>query len=734
MTTRADRRIVLVGNPNSGKSAIFNALTDGHAREGNWSGVTVDAKMGTWQAGDGPVDVMDLPGIYSLDHAPDGDSVDEDITLDRLESADGVIVNVVSATALERHLYLTTQLAEHGRKMIVVISMTDLARSNGAVVNTKALSQALGCPVIEGVAKGRQGIKALRREVERVLGDAAVPTLRVSYNTDIEALLRGATSRTTVLADATRAEGALERVMAIADARYSVAHQLAESMGVYVRHLSRDATSWIDSIALHKWMGLPIFLGVMYLMFMWAVGVGGALIDLFDITAGSLLVSGTSEALAAMGAPSWVIVPIADGLGGGIQVVLTFVPIIGALYLFQATLEESGYMARAAWVMDRGMRMVGLSGRAFVPLIMGFGCNVPAIMSARTLRRRDERIVTIAMAPFMSCGARLPVYALFAAAFFPSSGQSIVFVLYLIGIAAAIATALLLRSTVLKATNDVTLIELPRYQRPTIMAILRVAGTRLKGFVLGAGRIIVPMVFVINVLQSVSTSGEFDREAGDQSVLAAAARSITPAFAPMGLTEDNWPATLGLVTGILAKEVVVGTLDATYGRLAGEGSNEPGEWSFVDDWQEAIATVPANLTDTFGAWTDPARLDIGDVSSIEAAAEDQGTRTGTYGAMADRFDGVHGAFAYLLFVLLYMPCTAAIAAVAREIGPWWATFVALWTTGLGYAAGVAWYQASQLSNTPLASSTWLVGIAGALFGLWYAMARSGRKSQEATPC
>jgi ferrous iron transport protein B len=306
----------------------------------------------------------------------------------------------------------------------------------------------------------------------------------------------------------------------------------------------------------------------MYLMFLFTINVGGAFIDFFDGVAGAFFVDGLGELMSAAGSPDWLRVLVADGAGAGLQVVATFIPIIAALYLFLSVLEDSGYMARAAFVMDRFMRAIGLPGKAFVPLIVGFGCNVPAIMATRTLENERERKLTILMNPFMSCGARLPVYALFAAAFFPQSGQNVVFALYLIGIGVAILTGLLMKQSLLPGSSSGFMMELPPYHLPTLKGVLLRAWDRVRLFVKEAGQVIVVMVLALNVLNSIGTDGTFGNENTEQSLLSETARILTPAFTPLGVQEDNWPAVVGIFSGILAKEVVVGTLDSLYTRVA----------------------------------------------------------------------------------------------------------------------------------------------------------------------
>ncbi|WP_341643476.1 nucleoside recognition domain-containing protein [Thauera sp. SDU_THAU2] len=314
------------------------------------------------------------------------------------------------------------------------------------------------------------------------------------------------------------------------------------------------------------------------------------------------------------------------------------------------------------------------------------------------------------------------------------------FGLYVIGIAVAVLTGLVLRHTLLKGEPTPFIMELPPYHLPTVRGVLIHAWERLLGFIVRAGRVIVPMVLVLNVLNSIGTDGSYGNEDSDASVLAAVGRSITPAFTPMGLTEENWPAAVGIFTGVLAKEAVVGTLDATYSALAAkdageeaDGEEEPFELgaSIV----AAFATIPENLVDALGSWADPMGLNVGDLSDAEAVAEavDQDVSAGTFGAMAARFDGAAGAFAYLLFILLYFPCTAAIAAVYNESGTRWTVFVAAWTTGLGYGLATIFYQAATWAQHPGSSMAWIVGIVIGFAIVLLSLRRYGAREDGSLP-
>jgi len=761
--------IGVVGNPNCGKTTLFNVLTGTKQRVGNWPGVTVERKTGYYKHDDRDIELVDLPGTYSLDVIQEGTSLDEQIAQDYILSGEAdLIVNIVDASNLERNLYLTTQLLEMEVPLVVALNMIDIAEQRNIKIDIAALSQQLGVPVVPISAAKHQGIEELKHAMDIAAEEKHVPTLRVEYPEIIEAaitqLLPTITERLpdnikshahwvalklleddswaihwlgndlneTVTQHQQKIEEDLDEDVDIivADTRYAFIATIMEKAVKKADQVTRTVSDKIDKVVLNRVLGIPIFLAVMYLMFMFTINIGGAFIDFFDILFGTIFVDGFGQLLTAIGLPDALIIFIAGGIGGGIQIVATFIPIIFGLYLFLSFLEDSGYMARAAFVMDRFMRFIGLPGKSFVPMIVGFGCNVPAIMATRTLENQRDRILTIMMNPFMSCGARLPVYALFAAAFFPVGGQNLVFGLYLFGIAVAVMTGLIMKNTLLKGEASPFLMELPPYHLPTVQGILLRSWERLKNFIFRAGKVIVPMVIVINFLNSWGVDGSFGNEDSDQSVLSEIGRTITPAFEPMGLTDENWPATVGIFTGILAKEVVVGALDAIYSELAAQEAGIEAQeeaFSFWGGIGDAFATIPANLAEVTNTILDPLGINIGDVSSVETAAEEQEVSTGTFGAMVARFDGQIGAFAYLLFILLYFPCVAATAAIYRETNMAWTVFVASWTTGLAYMFATVFYQLATFAQHPMASIAWTVGLlslfAISVFGLYI----SGRR-------
>jgi ferrous iron transport protein B len=762
--------IAVVGNPNCGKTTLFNTLTGARQTVGNWPGVTVERKTGRFRHEGVSFQVVDLPGTYSLDVGDENISLDEKIARDyALGGEADVVVNIVDASNLERNLYLTMQLAEMRVPLLVVLNMMDVAADRGIGIDVDSLARSLGCPVLPVVASKGEGIAQLKHAILEAARARPVPEVAIGYAGAIEdavaellplvvevartnrvdarwlsiKLLESDGGARTIAAGVAgdtlprligEIEDALEEEIdiATADGRYSLVHAITGDAVTRAGQVTRRVSDKVDGVVLNRALGIPIFLGVMYLMFMFTINIGGAFIDFFDILAGTVFVDGLGALLAAAGAPEWLGLIVADGIGGGIQVVATFIPVIGFLYLFLAVLEDSGYMARAAFVMDRFMRLIGLPGKAFVPMLVGFGCNVPAIMATRTLEQQRDRLLTVAMNPFMSCGARLPVYALFAAAFFPVGGQNLVFGLYLLGIAVAVLTGLILKNTLLKGEVTPFIMELPPYHLPTVKGASLRAWDRLKSFAFRAGKVIVPMVLVLNVMNAVGTDGSFGNEDTEKSVLAATGRTIIPVFSPMGLASENWPAAVGIFTGVLAKEAIVGTLDSVYGRLArseaaANGLVEAEGFDFKAGVARAFATIPENLAAVADLLVDPLGIDIGDLSDPEAAAAAQQVTTGTFGAMVSRFDGRIGAFAYLLFILLYFPCAAATAAIFRETGARWTAFVIAWTTGAAYLAATLFYQAATFSRHPATSSAWIGGLLALVALAVWLMRHRGRQ-------
>jgi ferrous iron transport protein B len=484
----------------------------------------------------------------------------------------------------------------------------------------------------------------------------------------------------------------------IADARYQAIQKLTDET-VKRSAFKESLSDRIDKVMLHRALGIPIFLVVMYLIFWVTMNVGGSFIDFFDILFGTIFVDGLGTLLAGIGTPDWLVSIVAGGIGAGVQTLATFIPVIFMMFLMLSILEDSGYMARAAFVMDRFMRWIGLPGKSFVPMLVGFGCSVPAIMATRTLENKRDRYLTVFMTPFMSCGARLPVYALFGAAFFGAGAGNMVFSIYIAGIVMAVLTGLLLKNTLFKGEPSHFVMELPPYHAPRIGNILSYTWSRLKVFLFRT-KIIVVVVAILAFLNSFGVDGSFGNEDSSKSVLAQIGKSITPIFEPMGVEKDNWPATVGIFTGIFAKEAVVGTLNSLYGQIdyaesqasADEGEPEDEGFNFWSGVQEAFASIPDALSGVWDALRDP--LGLGMISSDQdVVAEEVGADQQVYSAMQRYFTkGALQAYAYLLFILIYFPCVAAMGAVVREIGKGYGWLAMGYLTVLAWIVATLFYQ------------------------------------------
>jgi ferrous iron transport protein B len=684
----------LVGFANSGKSTLFNLFSSRHKSAdkqnvGNFSGVTVAAKKSEFQLNNVDAFLSDLPGLSSLTQRGEQG---QDLTVSQqfIQQNDiDYLINVIDITQISRQLYLTTQLLELGVPMIVVLNKID--RQKHQWVDVDKLSDELGCPVVAISAQDKKSLEIVEQKLLTCSLQKKSAANQVQKKENSSAIQ----ARQDYVGDI------LSRVSVTGgEARFS------------------DS---LDNIVLHPITGVPIFLGMMYLLFMFAINVGSAFIDFFDILSGTIFVSYPLYFLEPLNLPQWILT-IVEGVGSGIQTVATFIPVIACLFIGLSLLENSGYLARAAFVVDSVMQKIGLPGKAFVPLIVGFGCTVPAVMSARVLDSERERITTVMMAPFMSCGARLPVYALFAAAFFPESGQNLVFLLYLIGIAAAIFTGFLLKKTVLSGTSSLNIMELPPYEVPHIAAISKRVWQRTYGFVTGAGKTIVIVVCLLNFLNSIGTDGSFGHQDSDKSILSRGAQVVMPILAPMGIKEENWQAGVGIITGIFAKEVLVATFNSLYSPSGGADEGEP---SILASWGEATDSIKENLLGI--APDDPLGIDVGDLSDLEAVAVEQKVELSTYQIMQAAFVGQLGAFSYLLFILLYTPCVAAMGAIKNEVGSRWAGFAAIWSFLLAYLMATLCFQVGNFFVAPLMASISIAAVLVSFAGIYFWLKHQGGK-------
>ncbi|NLX25037.1 MAG: Fe(2+) transporter permease subunit FeoB [Lentisphaerae bacterium] len=758
-------KIALAGNPNCGKTTVFNALTGAHQRVGNWPGVTVERVMGEYVHGEETVEVTDLPGIYSFSAL----SPDEQVArMHILFDTPDVVVNVIDASNLERNLYLTTQLLEMNVPVVVALNMMDMAKARGIRIEVDHLSEHLGCPVVPVTASKKLGIEELRAAVSEISKSHHTPNVRVEYEKDVENLLHSleisladtALSRKVsarwlavkllekdVLAleiigadkahlpDLDNQLKKVERLvgedadMIIADGRYGFIHGLTRDVTSTSDTLRKSFSDSVDKIVLNKVLGFPVFFFVMYLVFAITMNVGAPFIGFFDGLFGTVFVDGFGHLLASWNAPGWLVAILAEGVGGGIQTVSTFIPPIFFIFLCLSFLEDSGYMSRAAFVMDHFLRFIGLPGKAFIPMLVGFGCNVPGIMATRTLESRRDRILAVLMNPFMSCGARLPVYTLFAAAFFPRNGGTVIFGIYLTGIVLAVLTGLLFKNTLLRGEVTSFVMELPPYHMPTFSGVMYHTWHRLKSFIIKAGKVILLIVALLGFLNSLGADGSFGNNDSKNSVLSAMSRTVTPVFRPMGIEDENWPATVGLFTGIFAKESVVGTLDAIYSQMDeadAEASAEEESFDFRQGIADAFAAIPAGFKDLGHNLLDPLGLS-GAVDEVKTADDEN-----RYKTMVSHF-GEHGskaALAYMLFILIYAPCVAAMAAMAREIGMRWMLFAVSYLTALAWLVSTLFFQSATFAAHPASSTGWIGGCLAMLIALIIGLRVAGNRGAK----
>ena len=737
------KTIGLIGNPNCGKTTIFNGLTGSNQHIGNWPGVTVEKKEGlahlpiqnpelrTQDPELSTVKVVDLPGVYSLTAT----SEDERATLEYVLTHEAdLYVNVVDATALERNLYLTLLMCELKVPMVVVVSMMDIARHRNIDIGLDHLSEHLGVPVIGVNGNNPLDIARLQRALSNALAShpsSLIPSLRIDYGNELEQEVDILSSCTIKTAEAMKVsprwvavkalegeplvtkalidyhdmapeviEGAIARVtkvladppdIELAEARYGVIAGLVRDV-MRVRKSKMYFSEIIDRFVLNRFLGLPLFFAIMAGVFGLVSAAGGRPTDFFH-RIGSYVFQHLPATLAAgpLGAPDWLVAVIV-AVGGAFNILFSFMPVIFTMFLALAILEDSGYISRAAFLADRFMRALGLPGKSFVPLLVGFGCTVPAILATRMLDSKRDRLLTVFMIPFMSCGAKLPVYAAFAVAFSPEAPWKILLALYLVGIVLGTLVGLVLKLTLFRGTPAHFIMELPPYHLPRPRHFLRHAAENLVGFLWRAGKFIVPMMLVLGLLNSFDVHGRMraNDEVSSDTMLASVGRVCTPVFEPIGVERDNWEASVAIFTGLFAKESVIGTLNGLYSQSAADRTG-----------------------------------------SAEGGSGSAGHKAAKSAELAERTElrahfpkGFHQAFAYLLFILLYVPCVGATAVVFKEVGKLYGVIFVSYLTLLGWSVATV-YHAVMVSGSVL----WLSAGAGtiaAMFAFFWAYGRRHR--------
>lgn len=619
--------VALAGNPNVGKTTIFNRLTGARQKVGNWPGVTVDKKVGTFEHGGHKVEIIDLPGTYSLNAR----SAEEKVVVDYLLSEPpSVIVNVLDASNLERNLFLTLQLLEYKIPTILTLNMMDEADANGIHIDTKKIEKIIGMPVVAAVAKEKNAMHAL---VDAVTGSALA-----------ECRLSDRIERHIAEVKELRAKGGAAVEEAVADLRYVLINEILKA--AVTKEKKETAPSWqdkLDAIVTHPVLAIPIFLGLVYLVFKLTFEwVGQVAADALAEFIEGPFTDSVVASLESAGVEDWVFSLVVDGIIGGVGGVLSFVPLIFCLFFFLSILDGTGYMARVAFTLDALMNRVGLTGKSIMPLVMGFGCSVPAIMASRAMDTEKDRKITMFVLPFISCGAKLPVYALFAAVFFPDCAADVVMSLYVLGIVVALVMASIFKRTLNKDDEGSFLLELPPYRFPTMLSVLLETWEKGKGYLIKAGTVIFAMSVLIWFLSSFSFDGMVDM---NESFLAFLGGLIAPLFTFHGFA--TWEAGAALITGITAKEVVVATMGVLY---------EVGE--IAEEAEEAAQQMGMPLQAVFTNLS---------------------------------------AYTFMVFSLLYTPCMTALGTLYKELGSAKGVLqVAAYTFAVAWVVALVVYQGGKL--------------------------------------
>lgn len=643
--------VALVGNPNCGKTTLFNVLTGSRHSVGNWPGVTVEKKEG--KINDDLI-LVDLPGIYSLTPF----SKDEEIAEEFLISDQSdLIVNIIDATNLERNLYLTSQLIETGKPLVLALNMIDELDDVGTNIDYEKLSETIGVPVVPISALKKYGIDQLIDEINK--GIKYPKKKKWHYSGEIEKYITDAQKK--IEKESITYKNYPSRFLAIKHlendqeinkvVNYFNQSQLIELENKIVadryerirlimegtffsdrKFLDDSISDKIDSFLTNKWFGIPIFALVMYLVFQFTFSVGNIFLDIIDGFFSDIIIPNVISFLTTVGVADWMVSMIGEGIFGGVGAVLTFLPNIVFLFIAIAFLEDSGYMSRVAFILDRALKRIGLSGKAFIPMVIGFGCNIPAILATRTLRSETDRKISILVNPFMSCGARLPVYVLFVNAFFLKNKALVTYSLYMLGIVVAVFMAWIFKKTMFKGGTEVFMIELPRYRMPSVKNVSLKVWEQSKAYIQKAGSIILAASVILWFVLNFGPNGMTEMQ---NSFGAMIGRFIAPIFKPLGF--GDWAASLSLLTGIVAKEIVISNMAIIYG-----------------------------------------------LGSSVADAALEGSVQGFAPTLNAAFNQV-SAYAFMVFVLLYTPCVATLAVVKREMNSYkWMWFQ------MFYQFGVAW--------------------------------------------
>jgi ferrous iron transport protein B len=711
--------IAVAGNPNSGKSTLINAVAGTRLHVGNWPGVTVEKKEAIFEFEGQRIKLVDLPGTYSLSPYTQEEIIARDYLV---HDKPDVIINVVDATNLERNLYLTVQMMELGIPIVMALNIYDEAEKKGHKIDSEAIGKMLGITVVRTVATRKIGLNDL---IKSAIGIAENPVSHfpkhLNYGMDIETATReiedhlrkdhssiaaryplrwlafklmegdnhvqeetgldesGLLGQT--LRHLREAHGEdIESVMT--DARYAQASGLTREVVTKPDIRKMEITEKIDKVVLNRFLGIPIFFVAMWLVFKLTFDVATPFVDWIDAMAAGPFKRWAEALLGLVQAPAWTASLVTDGIIAGVGFVLVFIPVIFAMMFFITFLEGSGYMARAAFVMDRAMHAIGLHGKSFIPMLLGFGCNVPAIYATRTLENPRDKALTALLIPLMSCGARLPVYVLFVGVFFTANAGTVLWSLYVVGITLAVVMGLIFKKTLFKGESPMFIMELPPYRMPSFRNLMIHTWEKGKHFLIKAGTYILAVSILVWFLLNLPWGVEHKKD----SYLGRAGQVIAPVLGPIGF--GNWEAASSLITGIIAKEIVVGTMGEIY-VTSGDAEEAEATPTLSEDLKEigssfagAVKDSAANVFSTFG------------IASMSAEEEEE--QSSLKSVISGAFTPLT-AYAFMTFVLLYMPCVVVAIAMKQEFGTWkWFGIAFAYQMVLAWGMAFIIYQGGKL--------------------------------------
>ncbi|HWI41486.1 MAG TPA: ferrous iron transport protein B [Verrucomicrobiae bacterium] len=709
--------VAVAGNPNSGKSTLINAIAGSRMHVGNWPGVTVEKKEASFEHAGRSIRIVDLPGTYSLSPYTQEEIIARDYLV---HERPDLVVNVVDSTNLERNLYLTVQILELGIPVVMALNIYDEAEAKGYRIDVAAISKMLGVTVIPTSATKKKGLDTLLDAVLKTADEpAAHKPARLNYGEDVEAaagavieslraespaLLEKYPARWLVLKLMEGDAHVLEELQTVGDHQLEAAlHHLRSCHGEDIESLMTDIryslaagltrevlrkpevrkeelTEKIDRIVLNRFLGIPIFLAAMWLVFKLTFDLSAPFGEWIKSMTDGPFKRWTEAILGGIGAPDWTVSLVNDGVIAGVGFVLVFVPVIFAMMFFITFLEGSGYMARAAFVMDRAMHAIGLHGKSFIPMLLGFGCNVPGIYATRTLENPRDKALTALLIPLMSCGARLPVYVVFTGVFFAGAAGTVIWSLYVLGIALAIVMGLIFKKTLFRGEAPMFIMELPPYRMPSFHSLCLHTWEKGKHFLIKAGTYILAVSVFVWFLLNLPWGVEHKKD----SYLGQAGQVIAPVFKPLGF--GNWEAASSLLTGVIAKEIVVGTMGEIYVPKKEEPKEKP---TLSEDLKEIVVS--------FGKAAKESALNV--VSAVVPttfSAEEKEESKPLTGVLANSFTPL-SAYAFMVFVLLYMPCMVVAIAMRQEFGTWkWFGVAFVYQTVLAWGMALLVYQVGSL--------------------------------------